>query len=119
MVAAVDPQDHRRVGIVGRADRFPLLWPERLERFLQPARVGGAYHGVALHAGEQGLAFALGATQHGVEQPFCPRLFQLVGAPDRLADGCVGRNAGIEQLIQADQQQCLHIGVGSLERLLQ
>ena len=34
VVTAIDPQDHRRMGIVGRADRFPLLWPIRLQRFL-------------------------------------------------------------------------------------
>ncbi|MNO84600.1 hypothetical protein D3C76_759460 [compost metagenome] len=119
VVAAVDPQDHRRVGVVGGADGFPLLWPEGFQRFLQPPRVGSAYHRVALHAGEQRFAFTLGAAQHGIEQGLGPRFFQLVGAANGLADGCVCRNARVEQLVQADQQQCLHIGIGGLERLLQ
>ncbi|MNJ51899.1 hypothetical protein D3C77_472150 [compost metagenome] len=119
VMAAVDPQDHWRVGVVGGADGFPLLWPEGLQRFLQPARVGGAHHRVALHAGEQLLAFALGAAQHGIEQALGPRLLQLVGAAYGFADGGVGRNAGVEQLVEADQHQRLHIGISGLERLLQ
>jgi hypothetical protein len=119
VMTAIDPQDHRRVRVVGRADGFPLLGPERLQGFLQPARVGGAHHRVMFQLGQQRFAFALGAAQHGVEQGLGPRLFQLVGATDGFADCRVGRHAGVEQLIQAHQQQRLDIGVRRLERLLQ
>ncbi|MNV36414.1 hypothetical protein D3C71_1278890 [compost metagenome] len=119
VMAAVDSQDHRRVRIVRRADGFPLLWPECLQGFLQPARVGGAHHRIAFQFGENRFAFALSVTQHGVEQGFGPRLFQLVGATDGFADGGMGRNAGVEQLVEADQQQRLDIGVSGLEWFLQ
>ncbi|MNH08866.1 hypothetical protein D3C79_683000 [compost metagenome] len=119
VMAAIDPQDHRRMGIVGGADGFPVLRPERFQRLLQPARMRSAHHRIALHVGEQRFAFTLGAAQDGIEQALGPGLFQLVGATDGLADGGVGRNARVEQLVQADQQQRLHVGIGSLERLLQ
>ncbi|ERO62368.1 hypothetical protein P308_00125 [Pseudomonas piscis] len=119
VVAAVDPQDHRRMGVVGGADGFPLLGPEGLERFLQPARVGSTHHRVALHAGEQFLTLTLGAAQHGIEQALGPGFLELVGTTDGLADGGVGRDAAVEQLVQAHQQQRLDIGVGRLEGLLQ
>ena len=45
-LAAIDPQHHRRMGIIGRADGFPMFGPMRLERLLQPARMGNANHRV-------------------------------------------------------------------------
>ncbi|MNJ48860.1 hypothetical protein D3C77_440660 [compost metagenome] len=119
VMTAVDPQDHRRMRIVGGADGFPLLGPEGLQRFLQPARVGGAHHGIAFEFGEDIVALALRAAQHGVEQGLGPGLFQLVGATHGFTQGGMGRNAGVEQLIQTYQQQRLDIGIGLLERLLQ
>jgi hypothetical protein len=118
-MTAVDPQNHRRVGVVRRADRFPLLRPERLQRLLQPARVGGAHHRIVFQLGEHRFAFPLRAAQYRVEQGLGPGLFQLVGATDGFTDGGVGRDAGVEQLVEADQQQRFDIGVGRLERLLQ
>ncbi|MOA06307.1 hypothetical protein D3C78_1259380 [compost metagenome] len=105
--------------IVRRANGFPLLWPERLQRFLQPARVSGAHHRIAFQLGENCFALALSITQHCVEQRLGPGLFQLVGATDGFTDGGMGRDAGIEQLIETDQQQCLDIGVGGFEWFLQ
>ncbi|MNI20292.1 hypothetical protein D3C73_737660 [compost metagenome] len=119
VMATVDPQDHWRMRVVGGADGFPLLWPERLQGFLQPAWVGGAHHRIAFQFGENRFAFALSVTQNRIEQGLGPRLFQLVGATDRLANRGMGRDAGVEQLIEADQQQRLNIGIGSLEWLLQ
>jgi len=105
--------------IVRRANRFPLLGPESLQGFLQPAWMRGSHHRITLQLGENRFAFALSITQHGVEQGLGPGLFQLVGATDGFTDGGMGRDAGVEQLIKADQQQRLDIGVGSLERFLQ
>ncbi|MCY1188287.1 hypothetical protein D9M73_293730 [compost metagenome] len=68
---------------------------------------------------QQGLAFPLRAAQYGIEQGLGPGLFQLVGATHGFADRGVGRDAGVEQLIETDQQQRFDIGVGSLERFLQ
>ena len=68
--------------------------------------------------GQQCLAFALCVAQHGVQQAFGPRFFQLVGATHGFTDGGVRGNAGVEQLIQADQQQGLDVGVCCFERLL-
>ncbi|MNK91530.1 hypothetical protein D3C87_1116290 [compost metagenome] len=119
VMAAVDPQDHRRMCVVRCADGFPLLRPEGLQGFLQPARVSGAHHWVTFQLGENRFAFALGVTQHRVKQAFGPRLLQLVRATHRFADGGVGRHAGVEQLIETDQQQRLDVGIRSFERLLQ
>ena len=69
--------------------------------------------------GQKCFAFPLGATQYGIQQRLGPRLFQLVGAPDCFTDGGVGRDARVEQLIEADQQQCLDIGIDAFEGLLQ
>jgi hypothetical protein len=80
-MAAVDPQDHRRVRVVRRADGFPLLRPEGFQGFLQPARMGGAHHRVALQLGQQRFAFALGAAQHGVEQALAHGFFSLSAQP--------------------------------------
>ncbi|MNQ98230.1 hypothetical protein D3C85_1139120 [compost metagenome] len=118
-MAAVDPQDQRRMGVVRRADRFPVLWPAGLERLLQPARVRGAGGGVALQLGEDAFALALGVAQHGIEQALGPGFLQLVRTADGLANGGVGGNSGVEKLVQADQQQGFHVLVGSLEGLLQ
>jgi hypothetical protein len=119
VVATVDPQNHRRMRIVRRADGFPLLRPERLQGFLQPAWVSGAHHRITLQLSENRFAFALGITQHCVEQGLGPRLFQLVGATHGFADGGVCRDAGVEQLIEADQQQRFDIGVGGFKWFLQ
>ncbi|MNF75747.1 hypothetical protein D3C84_578270 [compost metagenome] len=105
--------------IVRRANGFPLLWPERLQGFLQPAWVSGAHHRITLQLGENRFAFALSVTQHSVEQRLGPGFFQLVGATDGFTNGGMGRDTGVEQLIETYQQQRLDIGVGSLERLLQ
>ena len=118
-MTTVDPQNHRRVRVVRRANGFPLLRPEGFQGFLQPARVSGAHHRVMFQFGQQRFAFTLGAAQHGVEQRFGPWLFQFVGAAHGFADGGVGRDAGVKQLVEADQQQRLDIGVRSLEWLLQ
>lgn len=91
----VDPQGHRRVGIVGRADGFPLLGPVRLQAFLQPARMRQADHRVALKLAEQRLPFTLGTAQHGIEQALGPGLLQLVDAAYRFADRRVRRDAGV------------------------
>ncbi len=119
VMTTVDPQDHRRMRVVRRANGFPLLRPERLEGFLQPARVGSAHHWIVFQLGQQRFAFTLGAAQHGVEQGLGPGLFQLVGATHGFTDGGMGRNPGVEQLIETNQQQRFDIGVGCLERLLQ
>jgi len=76
----------------------------RFQRFLQPARMGEADHRITLQFGEQRFAFALSIAQHGVEQALGPGLLQFVRAADGFADGGVRRYAGVEQLIQADQQ---------------
>ncbi|MNP46763.1 hypothetical protein D3C76_1407830 [compost metagenome] len=107
------------MGIVGGADGFPLLWPEGLERLLQPARVGSAHHRITLQFGKDLTALALRAAQYGIEQGLGPGFFQLFGTAYGFTDGGMGRDAGVEQLIQADQQQGFDIGVGLLERLLQ
>ncbi|SAJ32442.1 Uncharacterised protein [Enterobacter cloacae] len=78
-----------------------------------------ARRGIAVDLGQQRLAFALRAAQHGVEHALGPALLQLVGAADGLADRGVRRNPRVEQLVEADQQQGVDIGVGGLERLLQ
>ncbi|MNI75899.1 hypothetical protein D3C73_1320850 [compost metagenome] len=72
-----------------------------------------------LQLGQQGFAFPLRAAQYGIEQGLGPRLFQLVGATHGFANRGVWRDAGVEQLVETDQQQCLDIGVGGLERFLQ
>ncbi|MNZ84325.1 hypothetical protein D3C78_1030770 [compost metagenome] len=118
-VAAVDPQDHRRMGVVRRADRLELLRPGLFQRLLQPARMGQACCRIEVDVGQQPFALALGAAQHGVEQALGPALLQLVGAAHGLADGGVRRDARVEQLVQADQQQRLDVAVAGLERLLQ
>ena len=118
-MATVDPQNHRRMSIVGGADGFPLFWPERFQGFLQPARVRGAHYRVVFQLDQQGFALALCITQHRVEQGFGPGFFQLVSAAHGFANGGVGRNAGVQQLIQTHQQQRLDISVGGLERFLQ
>ncbi|MNX96948.1 hypothetical protein D3C86_1292930 [compost metagenome] len=118
VMAAVDPQNHRRMRVIRRADGFPLLWPECFQGFLQPTRVGGAHHRIAFQFGKNRFAFALSVTQHGVEQGFGPRLFQFVGATDSLTDSGVSRNAGVEQLVEANQQQRLDIGVSGLKWFL-
>ncbi len=105
--------------IVRRADGFPMFGPVCLEGLLQPARVGHANHRIVFQFGQQCFTFALGAAQHGIEQPLGPGLLQLVHAADGFADGGMGRNTGMQQLIEADQQQCFDITVGGLERLLQ
>ncbi len=105
--------------IVRRANGFPLLRPERLQGFLQPAWVSGAHHRITFQLGENRFAFALSITQHSVEQCLGPGFFQLVGATDGFTNGGMGRDTGIEQLIETDQQQRFDIGVGGLERLLQ
>ncbi len=107
------------MGVVRRADGFPLLGPKGFQRLLQPTWVGGTYHRITLQLGQQLAAFALGAAQHGIEQALGPGFLQLVGATDGLADGGVGRDAGVEQLVEAHQQQRLDIGVGGLEGFLQ
>ncbi|MNG03551.1 hypothetical protein D3C84_866370 [compost metagenome] len=61
VMATVDPQNHRRMGIVCRTDGFPLLRPESLQGFLQPARVSGAHHRIVFQFGKQRFAFPLGA----------------------------------------------------------
>ncbi|MNH15266.1 hypothetical protein D3C79_748770 [compost metagenome] len=119
VVTAIDPQDHRRVGIVRGANGFPLVRPEGLERLLQPPRMGCAHHWITLKLREDVGAFALRAAQYGIEQGLGPGLFQLVGTANRFTDCRMSGNAGVEQLIQADQQQGFDIGVGLLERLLQ
>ena len=118
-VAAIDAQDQRRMQVVGRADGFPLFRPVGLQALLQPARMGGAADRVAFQLGEQRLAFTLGAAQHGIQQALGPGFLQLVRAADRFANGGMRRNAGIEQLVQADEKQRLHIAIRRLERLLQ
>ncbi len=89
-----------------------------LERLLQPARVGKANHRVAFELGEQRFAVTLGVAQHGIEQPFCPGLLQLLRAAHGFTNGGMRRNPGVEQLVQADQQQGLDIAVRCLEWLL-
>ncbi|MNO94778.1 hypothetical protein D3C76_864050 [compost metagenome] len=101
VMAAVDPQNHGRVRVVRRANGFPLLGPEGFERFLQPARVGGAHYRVVFQLGQQGFAFPLRAAQYGIEQGLGPGFFQLVGATHGFADRGVGRDSGVEQLVEA------------------
>ncbi len=86
---------------------------------MQPARVGGAYHRIMFQLGQQRFAFTLGAAQYGVKQGFGPGFFQLVGATHGFTDGCVSGHAGIEQLIEADQQQRLDVSIRRLEGFLQ
>src|SRR3546814_7649315 len=59
------------------------------------------------------------STDLSVEQALGPGLLQLVDAADGFADGGMGRDAGMEQLIQTDQQKGFDIAIGSLEWLLQ
>ncbi|MNC72261.1 hypothetical protein D3C75_1232910 [compost metagenome] len=81
--------------------------------------MGGANHRVVFKLGQQRFALTLGAAQYSVEQGLGPWFFQLVGAPHGFADGRVGRDSGVKQLIQPHQQQRLDIGIGGLERFLQ
>src|SRR5690606_41325362 len=101
------------------ADGFPVLRPMRLERLLRPTRVRHANHRIVFQLDQQCLALALGAAQYGIEQALGPGLLQLVDAADGFADGRMRWYAGVEQLVEADQQQCLDIAVGGLEGFLQ
>ncbi len=72
-----------------------------------------------LQGRQQALVFALGAAQYGVEQTLGRGLLQLVDTAHRLANGGMGRDAGVEQLVETDQQQGFEIAVAGLEGLLQ
>lgn len=86
---------------------------------MQPARVGGVQHWVAVQAGANGLTVALSIAQHGIQQALEGGLLQLVDAGDGLADRRVGWDARVKKLVEADQQQGFDIMVGGLEGLLQ
>ena len=86
---------------------------------MQPTRVGGVQHRVAVQAGANGLAVALGIAQHGIQQALEGGLFQLVDAGDGLANRRVGRDARVKELVQADQQQGFDVMVGGFEGFLQ
>ena len=58
-----------------------MFGPVCLEGLLQPARVGHANHRIVFQFGQQCFTFALGAAQHGIEEPLAQGFFSLSTQP--------------------------------------
>jgi hypothetical protein len=119
VVAGVDPDPHGRVLVVGFEDLLPPFRVGLLQPLHQPVGVGQAQLGQGIDPGDQLVLPALHVAQHAVDHaPEGLGLEQLAGV-DGLGQGGVGRDPGVEQLVDAHQQQGVHRLVFALERLFQ
>ena len=109
LAPGVEAQGHGGLLVVCREQGCRLLRPLLQQFVVEPAGVAGG--GRLIQCGRQFLPFALVTAQQGIGHTFCPGLFQRAGGGNGSGDCRVVRYAHALQLIEAAQQQSLHVAI--------
>ena len=112
VLRAVDANRHRRTRVVGLEEFGTVLGPGRLEGVDQPGGVFQARFVRGRRRGGSGLA-----AQDPVHQRPSPRLAEQAGCGDGLGNRGVVGNAQVPELVQADQQERVHVLVAVAQGL--